>query len=370
MLITKFRICAVIPIFTAGCAAAELDELDPDLEVGAGTRAIDTMNGLTWPSQHSELEHLMFNALATNGPASDALIQVPLADATFTSGHPDADPFLIEQLHDPYARTLMRYIVSCALASGDTVTLTAADLPSITWSGELGLCPAWSAGPASTDCQERVSACVAARVNAFGQQVSISLRGMRDATQSLPMRTSPFMEADFYTWQEGAFWGDLFGASAHDPDVSVRVDAGDIVYEFRTPALHELSYPLAQRDLAHTDFLSASAYQGTVYPGLHACWSPIWQTGLAYAHRRACAGPTGERCAATPAGNCGQPMNLASHPAGYPIEVCMFDAAQTFYTSCAAGTWPLTVYLHEPCDIVDRHCRVVRHPVHGPGGHR
>lgn len=347
--------CLTLSILAAGCVGPGLDD------VATHTSAIETMNGLTVDPAHAEIEQLMFNAVSTHGAASDALITMPLATATFTAGGPLASALLVEQLRDPYAQTLMRYVVGCALTPAQVVTYTDTDeddaTVSMTWKGELGLCPGWNTGPANADCQQRVSACLAARVNAFGEKIPITLRGKRDSYALLPVSST---EVGLYPWQEGAFWGNLFGAANVDPGVTVRVDAYDVVYDLKLMGGGEIWYPRADRDLAHTDFVNTGIYTGTVYPSLYACWSPIWYFGDAYAQRRVCAGPDAERCAAVPVGNCGTPSPLS--PQGYPSNVCT-PSLGGHHGSCSypsTSLWPLTVYLREPCDIVDTRCDVIR----------
>ena len=52
-----------------------------------------------------------------------------------------------------------------------------------------------------------VSACLAGRTNYYGTVVMISLRGGSEAL------TPSASEAATYTWEEGAFWGNLFAST-------------------------------------------------------------------------------------------------------------------------------------------------------------
>src|SRR5262249_312947 len=69
--------------------------------------------------------------------------------------------------------SLLKYVISCALKDTRTLTSKANDV----WKGELGLCDDWFNDPPGQECQELVSACVLARVNALGKRVIISVRG-------------------------------------------------------------------------------------------------------------------------------------------------------------------------------------------------
>jgi hypothetical protein len=116
------------------------------------------------------------NSLTNNPAALAALRSVALRSSTFdtTTGHPD----LRLQLHNEDSRIVMKYLVSCALTDEQTITWTDPfDGVSYSWTGGYGICPAWNEKFPTTTCQERVSACLMARVNAFGIRVPLSLRG-------------------------------------------------------------------------------------------------------------------------------------------------------------------------------------------------
>jgi hypothetical protein len=95
-------------------------------------------------------------------------------------------------------RKLIEYLASCALDPCETVsashTLPTGGKDELVLTGELGLCgdkynewtkgqtganrdTLWRSQAASDGCKERVTACVLARVNAFGASVRISMRG-------------------------------------------------------------------------------------------------------------------------------------------------------------------------------------------------
>lgn len=143
------------------------------------------LNGL--PSQR-----LMANALLTNPKANQALIDNPLSSASF-----DIDGCVTRdescpgwQLRDPFAQDFMKTLIECALEPGAGVSWTdPATNAEITWEGDLGFCPAWAASNIAGDiqCQELVSACVLARNNAFGSRVVLSMRGLVQGDEAIPL---------------------------------------------------------------------------------------------------------------------------------------------------------------------------------------
>lgn len=116
------------------------------------------------------------NALVANPSARNVMVNVPLDTSSYADNSPY--PELRRQLHHPLTRLVMSYLVRCALGPTQEVsytdTLTGA---SYSFSGEIGLCPAWASGPASTNCQQEISGCVLALNNGLGKKVTISLRG-------------------------------------------------------------------------------------------------------------------------------------------------------------------------------------------------
>jgi hypothetical protein len=114
-------------------------------------------------------------------------------------------------------RELLGYLVGCAIPSGVSLVASvpgAADSapPSTlftcvdgtcTFPGQIGLAPSWLDRPLDATGRGWVSACLLARVNAYGVSEKISLRGDHDA---LVVSDD---EAAAYPIQEGAFYGDV-----------------------------------------------------------------------------------------------------------------------------------------------------------------
>ncbi len=104
-------------------------------------------------------------------------------------------------------RAVLSYIVGCALSSSQSVTATDSNGNSYTFTGAIGLAPAWATRAPTVSERRWVSACVLARTNLYGKQVFISLR--HDSNLAL---VSTAAERAQYTNAEGAFYGDLFAS--------------------------------------------------------------------------------------------------------------------------------------------------------------
>jgi hypothetical protein len=134
------------------------------------------------------------DSLARNRTLLDRLEVEPIADAitwAIANGHVPPDDA------DHHARSLLKYIASCALDPCEAIDLASPE-GDVHLRGELGLCgerynawaaeqraagltlpdePPWRTQPPSEGCLERVSACVLARVNALHASVRFSMRG-------------------------------------------------------------------------------------------------------------------------------------------------------------------------------------------------
>jgi hypothetical protein len=101
-------------------------------------------------------------------------------------------------------RGLLKYLVRCALDAGTEAELT---LPgeNLTFTGDVGLAPAWAERALTLTEQRWVSACIHALTNKLGRSVRVDLRGAH-----------PKIEADTeeerrtYPLHEGGFFGNLF----------------------------------------------------------------------------------------------------------------------------------------------------------------
>jgi MYXO-CTERM domain-containing protein len=203
---------------------------------------------------HNGLSNHAFraNALTTNAEALETLLQHKLDDALLT------DKYLARQLRDPNARAMMRELVSCALNRS-----TRLEAGGMVFSGELGLCQAWHDAPPTVACQELVTACIAARVNALRESIPISLRG-----ESLPLfGPSPWVPT-VPTFREGI--------PGTDPS------KGRLIESFSTcgpgqecqwrPAHVGTCRPGQQVQLAIEDPASCSTTRLRVCDGVHGCY--------------------------------------------------------------------------------------------------
>ena len=98
---------------------------------------------------------------------------------------------------------LFSYLVQCALAPSQSVDITTSRGDVVTVHGAMNLAPEWAAGPLSSAGQQYVSACIAARSNAQGKRVHISLRGGNIQTSATERAT--------FAHPEGGFFGTIFG---------------------------------------------------------------------------------------------------------------------------------------------------------------
>jgi hypothetical protein len=144
----------------------------------------------------------------TNGLVLDRALASKLpvtALGTRTDDHEVVvDEITAATLAAPAGRDLLKYVAICALPADQE--LVAGD---DRFDGFYGLAPEWATGSCGTECQHWVSACVLAHVNANGKPFAISLRGENAA---LRPRTDAF---DAFTFQEAAFYGNLFKGEAH-----------------------------------------------------------------------------------------------------------------------------------------------------------
>lgn len=160
-------LCAValtlgVPEAEGGCGGAAPQPAQ--VEVGTRTDKGIFVNGLATSA--------FLNPISGNATALKDLINNPLNDASVNGlWH------LQNGMVDPNAQAFMKYVVSCALDSTQTVNWTSpADGTKLTLTGSMGLCADWNTLVPTADCLERVSACVLSRNNAYGTIVDLSSR--------------------------------------------------------------------------------------------------------------------------------------------------------------------------------------------------
>ena len=142
---------------------------------------------------------LSSNGLSSNGLSSNGLVMAALRDQTATGN---------------LTRLFFRYLISCALPTGHSVTYTWTDTAGTLHTevnpGGLGLAPDWENGGASEDDKEIVSACLGSRTNSLAIPVPISMRSRE--VNALAVSSD---ERNSYSYGEGAFWGNLFNGKPY-----------------------------------------------------------------------------------------------------------------------------------------------------------
>jgi hypothetical protein len=186
-----FALCAVT---TGACAPAGQGE-----DLGSTASSFIAMNSLNpMALDATAVAPAALTPAMLSGTALDpGAISAPALAAITSTG---IDGYL--------SRQLLAYTVGCALDGTQSFSFTWVDAlgetQSVTDQGWIGLATDWADGPLGADEQTWVSACLAARVNFFGIEVQLSIRGS-DAV----LATSP-AEVSEFPYEEGAFWGNLF----------------------------------------------------------------------------------------------------------------------------------------------------------------
>jgi hypothetical protein len=136
---------------------------------------------------------LATNRLATNKLATNKLATNKLAAASFASGSP-AQPLL----STADGRDVMTYMLQCALTPAQSITLKDSSGVSWTFTGLLGVAPAWTTRALTVDEQRWVTGCLLARVNYFGVVVNLSMRATLPALGTTPDAGYPKLDGRFY----------------------------------------------------------------------------------------------------------------------------------------------------------------------------
>jgi hypothetical protein len=187
---TAFLLGALLLSFTAGCGPVE-EQSTPLSSPGRTVQELETDNSLT-------SNGLAFNGLAMNGLAFNGLATNGLSSSSFSTWF-QQNPTLTNQF--------MKYLVRCAVATGQTRTYTDSS-GTYTWYGSLGLAPSWASGsPATVEEQQVVTACLGSLTNKYGRTVSLSVLGTDALGQPISYTSAEL--ADF-SLREGCFFGNLF----------------------------------------------------------------------------------------------------------------------------------------------------------------
>jgi hypothetical protein len=180
------------PAFLGACFGSEADDHGG---VGVAREESLTANALT------------ANALTANALTANALTANALTANALTANALTANALTAGALTDPDARSLLKYVVGCALPAGSQIDLT---IGGVTYSfeGQLGLAARWGkpGGSCDASCRAWVSGCVLSRVNHLGVPVPISVRGEN------PQLSSTLVERQSYPRREATYYGDVFSS--------------------------------------------------------------------------------------------------------------------------------------------------------------
>lgn len=167
--------------------------------------------------EHAGQPAITLNKIVLNGILANKLTAAKIAENPLATGRTEtsliANPVSDPMLSTAEGRDYFSYIVSCAMPAGEVVKAAVAGVE-YEFSGSIGLVPDWEFRALSTSEKRWVSACLLARVNAYGVSVSISLRGDHGAL--LPSAE----ESSAYGVVEGAFYGNLFVAENQKLEMS------------------------------------------------------------------------------------------------------------------------------------------------------
>ena len=170
---TSFKLLSMVlsSLAVVGCVAG----VEPE-SVAAAQGAVETENSLT-------VNSLTVNSLTVNSLTVNSLLTSALTDSA--------------------SRTVFTYIVGCALPEGVHLDL---EIEGTTYGydGQLGLAPGWGQAGGSCDaaCQARISSCVIARLNYYGQVVPLSARGAGLSTTAA--------EESEYPTRDAVYFGNVF----------------------------------------------------------------------------------------------------------------------------------------------------------------
>ncbi len=147
-----------------------------------------------------EVGYISYNSLAPaafldNGDALHSLAGGALNGAT------------TDLVDDEEGRSLLSYVVRCALANGDSAAFPRDGLPDLVYAGSLGFAKDWKAASLSETGRRLMTGCLMGHVNAFETQVPISIRNaiVGDAVVA---------EKLLYSAQELAVYGNYFAPAS------------------------------------------------------------------------------------------------------------------------------------------------------------
>jgi len=193
------------------------------LLVFALPHAEESANRLT--SNRLASNRLASNRLAPNPSASNRLASNALAGEKLATVRLEANGETAEMLNTADGREVYSYIISCALAQNTRIEADVPDAPDTAppdtiyscknghcvFQGAIGLAEHWIDRPLTKNGQRWITACLLSRVNHFGVTEIFSMRGTAPSLSVSPE------EAEQYSLQEGAFYGNIFSEDTDAP---------------------------------------------------------------------------------------------------------------------------------------------------------
>jgi len=145
---------------------------------------------------------ISLNGLMTNGLMTNGLTVNGVQMNGVQMNGVQMNGFSINGLSLDESLNVMKYLVKCALADWQTMTINV-DGIDYSWPGRLGLAQEWADGPLTDQASQAwVSSCLMALANADGRSQSVSLRA-----DPVPYDSD---EAARYSVAEGVFVGNFF----------------------------------------------------------------------------------------------------------------------------------------------------------------
>jgi hypothetical protein len=308
---------------------------------GRTSAQLATKNGLT---ENGLTENgLTENGLTENGLTENGLTENGLTENGLTENGLTENGLTALDLMkaDPNVIAFVQYLYSCAMPKGAHMELTFEHTGEdggltndpVSFDGAIGLAPEWGLrndSKCDDNCQKWVSACILARVNAYGQHVDISLRAPR-----------------------GIFAGAADGGVGADSDALGRTDglklsSLDGGVDTVDGGVDEADvYPL--REGAYYGNIFATVPSGTLNikrPKFYACSGPA--SSMPQLTNRFCSS-TGDDCIIYAGGKTSPTVNPQPPPFPFTWETC---AEPETDTACALDLDPVSGAIHD-CKGVD-----------------
>jgi len=126
----------------------------------------------------------------------------------------------------------LKYIVQCALQSGQALDFACASGAKVHFDGVAGVAPNWANNKCATGgCQEKVSACVISMSNFKGEHVANDIAGVNGLNKVDPGNDDP---------REGAYWGNIFLAT---PEIRGCYAPGTLDFQYKTTTIDGVTGP-------------------------------------------------------------------------------------------------------------------------------